>query len=526
MGGIGTPDSDMVQVQHGMFGAGMPGLDNLPPLELGDFLIDRYEVTNRQYKRFVDAGGYSKREYWDAQLLRDGKPLRWEDGMSLLVDRTGRTGPATWEAGAPLAGLEDLPVGGVSWYEAMAYARFAGKVLPTFYEWSAAAVPSSAGWVMPASNFDSHGVVRGGTLADMSPWGVFDMGGNVREWCINADGEGKRYILGGGWSDPSYMFTDSYAQQPLDRSPINGIRLIRRLTSHPNVARALEPIRRELRDFSRETPASDAAFANFLEMFAYDRTPLNARIDKQDSSSAEWIKQRISFDAPYGPERTSGVLYLPTAHQPPYQTIVLFPPSVAFGLQSSEDLPDALVDYYLRSGRAVFMPVFKGTFERKTPGFIEGPEGTVAYRDHVLIWGKELRRSVDYLFTRPDLDSTKFALNGVSWGGSMGGLVLGIEPRFRAGILVVAGFPMSRSRPEVDVLNFLPRVHAPVIMLNAKYDHFFPPETSQKPYFRWLGTPPADKKLVMHESGHFLLRSQMIGESLSWLDHYLGPVTR
>jgi hypothetical protein len=108
----------------------------------------------------------------------------------------------------------------------------------------------------------------------------------------------------------------------------------------------------------------------------------------------------------------------------------------------------------------------------------------------------------------------------------MGGLMMGIEPRFRTGILYVAGFPMSRPRPEVDVLNFLPRVHAPVIMLNAKYDHFFPPETSQKPYFSWLGTPPADKKLVMHESGHFLLRSQMIGESLAWLDHYLGPVTR
>src|SRR6185369_10731261 len=269
--------------------------DHLPPLELGDFLIDRYEVTNRQYKRFMDAGGYSKREYWDAELIRDVKPLRWEDGVRLLVDRTGRPGPATWEAGAPLADQEDLPVGGISWYEAMAYARFTGKALPTFYEWSAAAVPSSAGWVMPASNFDSHGAVRGGTLADMSPWGVFDMGGNVREWCVNADGEGKRYILGGGWSDPSYMFTDSYAQQPLDRSPINGVRLIRRLTSHPNVAKALEPIRRELRDFSRETPASDAVFASIREMFAYDRTPLNARIDKQDSSSPEWIRQKISF---------------------------------------------------------------------------------------------------------------------------------------------------------------------------------------------------------------------------------------
>ncbi len=523
---VGAPDSDMVQVPAGRFGAGMPGLDHLPPLELGDFLIGRFEVTNREYKRFVDAGGYAKREHWDAPMMRDGKPVRWEEGVRLFVDRTGRPGPATWEAGAPLAGQEDFPVGGVSWYEAMAYARFADKDLPSFYEWSAAAVPSSAGWIMPASNFDARGPVRGGTLADMSPWGVFDMGGNVREWCANEDGEGKRYVLGGGWSDPSYMFIDSYAQQPLDRSPINGIRLIRRLASHPNLASALAPIRRELRDFSRETPVSDAQFANYREMFAYDRTPLNGRIEKRDSTPGEWIKQKVSFDAAYGGERVGGILYLPKAHLPPFQTIVLFPSSIAFNLPSSEDVPDPVVDYYLRSGRAVFLPVLKGTFERRAPGYIEGPEGTVSYRDHVLLWGKDLRRSVDYLSSRPDIDSTRLAFSGTSWGGAMGGLMMGVEPRFRAGILVVAGFPMSRPRPEVDVLNFLPRVRAPVIMLNAKYDHFFPQETSQKPYFRWLGTPPADKKLVMHESGHFLLRSQMIGESLAWLDHYLGPVTR
>ena len=518
-------DSDMVQVLGGPLVVAMPGLDNLPPMELGDFLIDRLEVTNRQYKRFMDAGGYSKREFWDQEFRRDDKPLRWEDGMRLLTDRSGRPGPATWEAGAPLAGQEELPVGGLSWYEAMAYARFAGKSLPSYYEWSAAAVPTAAGWIMPVSNFESRGAVRGGSLADMSPSGVYDMGGNVREWSANADGEGNRYILGGGWSDAAYMFADSYAQQPLDRSAINGMRLVRRLTSHPNLAKALEPIRREQRDFKLERPASDAVFALYRDMYAYDRTPLNARIEKRDSASVEWIREKVTFDAAYGSERVVGTLYLPRTHRPPFQTVLLFPPGYAFSLRSLDDVPGASVDYFLRSGRAVFLPALKGTFERHAEGYIEASDATVAYRDHVLLWGKDLRRSVDYLSTRADLDSTRLAFSGVSWGGAMGGLMLAIEPRFRAAILYIAGLEMTRMRPEADVFNFLPRVRTPVIMLNARYDHFFPLESSQMPYFRLLGTPPADKKFVLHENGHFLLRSEMIGESLDWLDRYLGPVT-
>ena len=63
-------------------------------------------------------------------------------------------------------------------------------------------------------------------------------------------------------------------------------------------------------------------------------------------------------------------------------------------------------------------------------------------------------------------------------------------------------------------------------MLSGKYDSVFPFELSQKPFFRLLGTPPAMKRHVVYEGGHFLPRPMMMRESIAWLDQYLGPVQR
>jgi pimeloyl-ACP methyl ester carboxylesterase len=64
----------------------------------------------------------------------------------------------------------------------------------------------------------------------------------------------------------------------------------------------------------------------------------------------------------------------------------------------------------------------------------------------------------------------------------------------------------------------------PVLMLNGRYDHYFPVETSQRPMFRLLGTPPSQKRQVIYDGGHFIPRPQLIKETLDWLDRYLGPV--
>jgi len=71
----------------------------------------------------------------------------------------------------------------------------------------------------------------------------------------------------------------------------------------------------------------------------------------------------------------------------------------------------------------------------------------------------------------------------------MGAIMTVVEKRFKTSILNVAGLYFQRSLPEVDAVHFLPRNKIPVLMLNGKYDHYCPYETSQLPMFQLLGTP-------------------------------------
>ena len=190
---------------------------SLNPVHLDDFWIDKYEVTNRQFKEFVDSGGYTNRRYWREEFVQDGRVLSWEQAMAKCRDATGRPGPSTWEVGAYLPGQDDFPVNGVSWYEAAAYAEFAKKQLPTIYHWYRAASPGIYSDVLLFSNFDSSGPVRVGSRPGLGPFGTYDMAGNVREWCLNAGY--RRYSLGGAWNEGRSYYVTPGAVPPFDRSP-------------------------------------------------------------------------------------------------------------------------------------------------------------------------------------------------------------------------------------------------------------------------------------------------------------------
>ncbi len=515
----------MVRVRGGNVQVRLAVIGYLPVVELEDFLIDKYEVTNRQFKEFIDRGGYQDRAYWRYPFEKDGKTLSWVEAMARFRDATGRPGPATWELGTYPEGQADFPVSGISWYEAAAYAESVAKSLPTIYHWVTAANLSAANYIIPLSNFGGKGPARGGSFAGLGSSGTYDMAGNVREWCWN-ESRGLRYLMGGAWDSPSYMFYIPFAHFPSDRSASNGFRCIKRLSGAVSEA-AMKPVPLPYtRDFYKAEPVGDKVFNIYRRQFAYDRGELNPVVESTDESSEVWKKEKISFNAAYGNERVTAYLFLPGTGAPPYQTIVYFPGASALRLRSSDDLGVGSFDFLVKSGRAVLYPVYKSTYER-SDGFDLASATMNFIRDHVIFWVKDLGRSIDYLETRVDIDSQKIGYLGNSLGGMVGIQLLPWEKRVRACVLLCGGFsplPELKDVPEVDFINLAPRVTIPTLMLNGRYDFIFPVEISQKPMFDFLGTPPEKKRYVLYDTAHGLPRNEMIKETLDWFDRYLGPV--
>ena len=243
----------------------LTGFDFNKRVPVPAFLINRYEVTNAQFKAFVDAGGYEKREYWTEPFIKDGHSIDWASAMTLFRDRTGRLGPATWQAGTHTEGQEEFPVSGVSWYEAAAYARFRGKNLPTIYHWIHAARPELGGFITRLSSFGGKGPAR---VRSRRARPVRDLryGRQRQRWIWNElAGTGNRYVLGGAWNDPDYQFLYSDARAPLDRSETNGFRCIQYLKGSGPSEPLAAPIAPPTRDYAHEKPVADTVYRIYAE---------------------------------------------------------------------------------------------------------------------------------------------------------------------------------------------------------------------------------------------------------------------
>lgn len=514
----------------------------MPYGRLEDFFIDKYEVTNKNYKEFIDSGAYQLKKFWDQEFMSKEKKISWKEAMELFKDKTGRPGPSTWENGTYRSGQDDFPVSGISWYEAAAYARYVHKHLPTGDHWGLGRGentfiirwPQMGGFALfaPFSNFNHSGVVAVGSLQGITTYGAFDMAGNVREWCRNETPMGK-LIRGGAWNSNTYEFNRPSQAPPFDRSPTNGFRCALYLHGEPlpePVYRLTDVLEAELYPQNILEPVSDDVFKVYRAFYDYDPTELHSKLIARDESSAEWIHEKIAFSAAYNEEKVIAHLFLPKNAKPPYQTVIYGPGTASFFQVSSDKIDQyyefpVFLEYIVKSGRAVLFPVCQGTFERRsdTKAFLHHGGETYQYTEFISQVIKDYRRTIDYLQSRNDIDGGNIAFYGMSWGPFIGIILSSVDKRVKTNVFISGGL-RATGRPEANVSNFISRVRIPTLMLNGKYDSVFPVDVYIRPLYESLATLASDKKLVLFDTDHIPPREGMITETLNWFDKYMGLV--
>jgi dienelactone hydrolase len=523
----GEAPQQMAIVPAGRASSDLNGLGVTTITDLQRFFIDKHEIRNREFKEFVDAGGYSTASHWAGlQFVKDGRELSFNDANRFFVDKTGRPGPAGWELSDYPREQDEYPVTGVSWYEAAAYCAFRGKTLPTIYHFARAATSWDVTHVLvPASNFAGVGLAPAGKYRGIGSYGTYDMFGNAREWIWNG-AAGNRWILGGAWNEAPYQATQRNSLPPFDRAATNGFRCMKYEQDAHRTQQLTAPLNIVARDFRNAEPISTELREVFAGRFAYEPGELNARVEWTDDTHREYVRQRVTFDGGYG-QRTPLHLFIPKKGKPPFRTIVYFPGVYAFFNPGPSDKmltafpgPE---DFVVKTGFALAWPVYDNSFERWKPA---PPLTGAELRRHNLVLHahrrQDLGRTLDYLQTRADVRGDGLVYFGFSQGAGPAFFLAALENRFKAAILLAGGIQSGAPAPEVLALNYAPLMKMPVLMLNGKYDHVYPLETSVKPLFEQLGTPGQHKRLLTFEAGHYPLpRAEWIPEAIAWIEKYV-----
>ncbi|MEQ1605804.1 MAG: protein kinase [Pyrinomonadaceae bacterium] len=520
--------------EYGLVSWKKPTTESIP---LSDFFIDRYEVSNKEYREFVAAGGYLKKEFWKTPIINDGKTLDWDAAMLQFKDKTGLPGPRTWSNQTFPDGRAEHPVTDITWYEAAAYAEFRGKSLANILQWEKAArdgaITQSTGEVLPwgffqpgdaldgRANFASRDAVPvDSNEFGMSPFGCYNMAGNVAEWCVNQTDEGFA-AAGGSWGDPSYNFGSIASFPGGFASSRLGFRCVK------NTAPAGRDAARF--DESKAVPlykkTSQSEFEGYRSFYRYDKTPTGGKIIDA-IETADWRREKIEF-AGANDEKAIAYLYLPKNAKPPYQTIQYVPAGDVYG--GFATLPvhvETFASSQIRAGRAVFAVVLRGFLERELPSDHKpAPPKSVRYRDRLANDTRDLQRGLDYLETRDDIDKTKLAYWGYSAGAEFGILYLSLESRFKTAVLMAVGLSRGNNEhvPEANIANFAPHILMPKLLINGRYDEQYSWRVETEPLIKLLAEP---KQLIQYDAGHTPPPEIAVPAITKWLDEKLGPVAR
>ena len=508
-------------------------------VRLTDYFIDKYEVSNREFKEFISAGGYVKRELWTHPFVKDGRTIPVGDALRMLVDRTGLPGPRTWSNQTFPDGKADHPVTDITWYEASAYAAFRGKQLPSIFQWEKAARNGFTGpagvTTMPWGLFYPGDPLEGranfGTAAlptstgefGMSAFGLYNTAGNVAEWTANDSSDGF-LATGGAWGDPLYTFGLFGGRPGSFTSGKLGFRTARYVApSATDQSGGRIELDQEVPQYTATSPQQ---FAALSAAYRYDdKAPLDARVE-QTITTPEWKREKISFKGANG-VRALAYLYLPHHVPRPLHVIHYLPAGdVANGFRSLPDSMDDRMAPFVRAGRAAFGVVLEGYIERLRPaGFVSPPASTVEFAEIIVGRVTDLRRGLDYLETRSDIDRTRIVALAPSAGALLGVTTGALETRYRGLVFIGAGFPASYRNisAAANPINFAPFIRAPKLQLQGRYDEDTPIRTAAEPFYKLLSEP---KQLTIFDGGHVPPIEVEMNATRDWLDERLGRVVR
>jgi dienelactone hydrolase len=518
---------DMVMIPGGTYAIVTPDVPPGLSAELQQYFIDRFEVTNDEYQQFVRNGGYANTKFWRTAI-----------DTKRLVDRTGLAAPREWMGQVPPERKGNHPVTGVSWYEADAFCASEGKRLPTFFEWEKAArdgISSPIDVVMPwgsmsavvrterRANFGGKGTVPVDSLPfGISAYGVHALAGNAKEWLSNPSGDGYT-LAGGSWQDPAYLFSELGALPAETATPAIGFRCARTVNTasgdQGNMALRLDAPPPSYR------PVDANTIRTLLTFYRYDKQPANARITDR-VETPDWMRERIWIDGVSG-DSILAYLYLPKRAAPPFQLLVQVPSSGAFFYESIRISSEADLGAHIKAGRAVLAPVLYAMIERAAPaGWRPPAPASVGFRDLMVRHATELRMAVDYATTRADIDSSRIAYVGQSWGAGSRLVFAGVDDRFKAVVLIGAGIDerVQPTLPEAANFNFAPYIRAPKLVVNGRQDEEHPWLTRGLPLWNLLVEP---KELVLIDGvGHHPPPEVRVPPINAFLDKVLGPVEK
>ena len=326
---------------------------------------------------------------------------------------------------------------------------------------------------------------------------------------------GTRWAAPG--ATPTYLYTGPDALDPMDRSPILGVRCAK-YDAPP--AQRLSRTHQVVRDLSAVRPADDATFAIYRSLFDYDPGSARLKAEAVDDRAEHWRAEKVASPPPTAASASRPGSTYPKNAVPSLSGGDLLPA----GERARFPLPSSA------RGRAT-SPTWCGAAgpccsrctSRPTSGAGSARLARTPSKEIVTERTLDVRRALDYLESRPEIDHDKIAFYGLSMGAEEGTIVGAVEPRLRTLVLVAAGLSDDVA-PEVDGVHFAPASGSPCsgerqvrLLLHV------PVRLEPGPPLRLLGSP------LRQAPRHVRQRPRppwpdVVRETLNWLDRYLGVV--